>query len=48
MFPHTGTGGYVPCKQINRGDVPEAKSANRRKRGNVPDSFLRTDAGMNQ
>ena len=45
MFPHTGTGGYVPCEQINRGYVPGAKSANRQKRGYVPDRIFANRRG---
>jgi hypothetical protein len=37
MFPHTGTGGYVPGEQLKHGYVPGAKNANRQKCGYVPD-----------
>ena len=37
MFPRTCLRGYVPCEPKNRGYVSGAKSANRQKRGYVPD-----------
>ena len=45
MFPHTDTGGYVPCEQINRGYVPGAKSANRQNCGYVPDRIIANRRG---
>ena len=45
MFPHTGTGGYVPGEQQNRGYVPGAKSANRQNHGYVPDRIFANRRG---
>ena len=39
------TSGYVPCKQLKCGYVPEAKSANRQKRGYVPDRIFANRCG---